>query len=272
MVSNNMYYPNSTSVSVSIQGLRRVMGWRDPVVCCPCDDEDEVEEEVILSDEVLRFTVLPSKPACGPKCLICLSKGDLIITTGKLWWKQTKVDPLTRNCSCRGTDAGFVHLSCITTLAETRTNNLTVPDARALEECWASCQVCKQPYQNELALSLARGFVSYADNLLSNALIDDTEVEGLANSLVRRREETLEERMNLIVRIGKNNDGIKLESYKILLCELLRKNESTSAESKEVLDKMLNLIQKMKVDEPIVSTERLLKYEEDVYILLGDMA
>ena len=155
----HMYYPNSTSVSVSIQGLRRVMGWRDPVVCCPCDDEDEVEEEVILSDEVLRFTVLPSKPACGPKCLVCLSKGDLIITTGKLWWKQTKVDPLTSNCSCRGTDSGFVHLSCITTLAETRTNNLTVPDARALEEFWASCQVCKQPYQNELALSLARGFV-----------------------------------------------------------------------------------------------------------------
>ena len=156
-------------------------------------------------------------------------------------------------------------------MAETRTNNLTVPDARALEECWASCQVCKQPYQNELALSLA-GFVSYADNLLSNALTDDTDVEGLANSLVRRREETLRERISLIVRIGKNNDGIKLESYKILLCELLRKNESTSAESKEVLDKMLNLIQKMKVDEPIVSTERLLKFEEDVYILLGDMA
>ena len=66
---------------------------------------------------------------------------------------------------------------------------------------------------------------------------------------MRRRDETLEERINLIVRIGKNNDGIKLESYKMLL----RKNESTSAESKEVLDKMLNLIQKMKVDEPIVS-------------------
>ena len=116
------------------------------------------------------------------------------------------------------------------------TKNLTVPDARALEEFWASCQVCKQPYQNELALSLARGFVSYADNLLSNALIDDTEVEELANSLVRRRDETLEERINLIVRICKNNDGIKLESYKMLL----RKNESTSAESKEVLDKMLS--------------------------------
>ena len=103
MVSN-MYYPNSTSVSVSIQGLRRVMGWRDPVVCCPCDDEDEVEEEVILqrlydNSGLGSDTILPSKPACGPKCLICLSKGDLIITTGKLWWKQTKVDPLTRNCS-----------------------------------------------------------------------------------------------------------------------------------------------------------------------------
>ena len=95
-------------------------------------------------------------------------------------------------------------------------------------------------------------------------------MEGLANSLVS--EETLEERINLIVRIGKNNnDGIKLESYKILLCELSRKNESTSAESKEVLDKMLNLIQKIKVDEPIVSAERLLKYEVDVYILLGNI-
>ena len=51
----------------------------------------------------------------------------------------------------------------------------------------------------------------------------------------------------------------------------MKHKPTTSAESKEVLDKMLNLIQKMKVDEPIVSAERLLKYEVDVYILLGNI-
>ena len=28
--------------------------------------------------------------------------------------------PLRRDCACRGTDAGFVHLSCLTNYAETK--------------------------------------------------------------------------------------------------------------------------------------------------------
>jgi hypothetical protein len=32
--------------------------------------------------------------------------------------------PLRRDCACRGTDAGFVHLSCLTNYAETKSSNL----------------------------------------------------------------------------------------------------------------------------------------------------
>jgi hypothetical protein len=30
--------------------------------------------------------------------------------------------PLRRDCACRGTDAGFVHLACLTKYAETKSN------------------------------------------------------------------------------------------------------------------------------------------------------
>jgi hypothetical protein len=34
--------------------------------------------------------------------------------------------PLRRDCACRGTDAGFVHLSCLTNYAETKSKQALV--------------------------------------------------------------------------------------------------------------------------------------------------
>ena len=60
---------------------------------------------------------------------------------------------LRRDCACRGTDAGFVHLSCLTNYAETKSKQ-----ARDMNECikpWRECPSCHQKYQNELAVDIA---------------------------------------------------------------------------------------------------------------------
>ena len=66
--------------------------------------------------------------------------------------------PLRRDCACRGTDAGFVHLSCLTNYAETKSKQ-----ASGMQEFitpWHTCPNCHQDYQNELRIDIASEFVS----------------------------------------------------------------------------------------------------------------
>jgi hypothetical protein len=67
--------------------------------------------------------------------------------------------PLRRDCACRGSDAGFVHLACLTKYAETKsihTNEMT-----EFVALWKECPGCHQKYQNELAIDIASKFVSF---------------------------------------------------------------------------------------------------------------
>jgi hypothetical protein len=67
--------------------------------------------------------------------------------------------PLRRDCACRGSDAGFVHLACLTGYAETKSKQ-----ARGMmdfREPWLTCPSCHQYYQNELAVDIASKFVSF---------------------------------------------------------------------------------------------------------------
>jgi hypothetical protein len=68
--------------------------------------------------------------------------------------------PLRRDCACRGTDAGFVHLSCLTEFAETKSKQARV-DMNEFREPWIACPSCHQYYQNELAINIASKFVSF---------------------------------------------------------------------------------------------------------------
>jgi hypothetical protein len=68
--------------------------------------------------------------------------------------------PLRRDCACRGTDAGFFHLACLTEYASSKClrwdggmNQFTQP--------WRECLSCHQGYQNELAVDMATKFVSF---------------------------------------------------------------------------------------------------------------
>jgi hypothetical protein len=80
-------------------------------------------------------------------CYLCLDGGLL--------------EPLRRDCACRGTDAGFVHLACLTGFAATKSKGW---DGRGMIEFikpWRECPGCHQCYQNELAVDIATKFVSF---------------------------------------------------------------------------------------------------------------
>jgi hypothetical protein len=67
---------------------------------------------------------------------------------------------LLRDCACRGTDAGFVHLSCLTNyfaIAKSKQARDTVDFVTP----WERCPSCDQYYQNELAVDIATEFVSF---------------------------------------------------------------------------------------------------------------
>ena len=67
--------------------------------------------------------------------------------------------PLRRDCACRGTDAGFVHLSCLTKYGETKSNRSC--DMEEFRKPWKTCLCCHQEYQNKLAVDIATEFVSF---------------------------------------------------------------------------------------------------------------
>ena len=67
--------------------------------------------------------------------------------------------PLRRDCACRGTDAGFVHLSCLTNYAATKSKQAS--DTNEFRDPWIACPCCHQYYQNGLRVDIATEFVSF---------------------------------------------------------------------------------------------------------------
>ena len=67
--------------------------------------------------------------------------------------------PLRRDCACRGSDAGFVHLSCLTNYAEIKSKQTNEIDE--FIKSWHSCPSCQQEYKNELSIDIANKFVSF---------------------------------------------------------------------------------------------------------------
>jgi hypothetical protein len=67
--------------------------------------------------------------------------------------------PLRRDCACRGTDAGYVHLSCLAEYAAAK--SMQARDMNEFSNTWELCPGCNQYYQNELAVDIATKFVSF---------------------------------------------------------------------------------------------------------------
>jgi len=82
-------------------------------------------------------------------CYLCLDGGV----------DDSAGQPLRRDCACRGSDAGFVHLSCLADYAATKSEQSH--GMIDFVKPWAACPGCHQEYQNELAIDIANKFVSF---------------------------------------------------------------------------------------------------------------
>ena len=80
-----------------------------------------------------------------PVCYLCLDGGA--------------DEPLRRDCACRGSDAGFVHLSCLAEYAETK--SMQAIGMNEFRKPWKECPGCHQCYQNKLGINIATEFVSF---------------------------------------------------------------------------------------------------------------
>jgi hypothetical protein len=67
--------------------------------------------------------------------------------------------PLRRDCACRGTDAGFVHLACLTGYAAAKSKQAI--EMNKFVNPWKVCPSCHQNYQNEFRIDIASKFVSF---------------------------------------------------------------------------------------------------------------
>jgi hypothetical protein len=103
---------------------------------------------------------------------------------------DTEADqPLRRDCACRGTDAGFVHLSCLTDYAATKSEQAC--DTNEFVNPWERCLSCHQEYQNELVVDIATKFVSFVQRKYP----DDTQRQVEALNLKMRAFNAMFERL-----------------------------------------------------------------------------
>jgi hypothetical protein len=132
----------------------------------------EPKFEVTREHERNTTTTMAEEEACVEEavCYLCLDGG------------VDKADqPLRRDCACRGTDAGFVHLACLAEYAETKSMQAR-DDMIEFTQPWETCPGCHQNYQNEFRIDIATKFVSY----VRGQYPDDTQrqVEALYLKLV----------------------------------------------------------------------------------------
>ena len=88
-------------------------------------------------------------------------------------------EPLRRDCACRGTDAGLIHLSCLTKYAAAKSKQAL--EMTEFVQPWETCPGCHQDYQNELGIDISTKFVSF----VRRQYPDDThkQVESLYSKL-----------------------------------------------------------------------------------------
>lgn len=163
----------------------------------------------------------------APHCWICHEEGT-----------DESEEPLRRDCSCRGSDSGFAHLSCLIENAKHRTKQWDGRDFDKLWKLWQECPGCKQRYQNELRVELATEFVSFVEtNYSDNQRIYVT---------------ALYEKL-------------------LSLTNIVNLNNSARQEAKQSANKILSLVEQMKAkQDPLLNKVQLI--EPKVYNCLGRIA
>jgi len=147
--------------------------------------------------------------------------------------------PLRRDCACRGTDAGFVHLPCLTDYAATKSKAWDGRGMNLFRNPWLLCPSCNQVYQNELGIDIATEFVSFVRRQYPN----DTrmQVESLYVKLY-----ALNSMLNRLQPVQKREAGV-------------------------TANVLLSMIDRMKVDAPLLP-RRYSQMEAFAYITHGRIA
>lgn len=92
-------------------------------------------------------------PPPGAACWICLCEDP-----------DDQGKPIVRDCSCRGNNAGFAHLSCLVDYARMKSAEVERGEGVfAIESPWETCPCCHQKYQRQLAFDMANSLLSYID-------------------------------------------------------------------------------------------------------------
>ena len=69
--------------------------------------------------------------------------------------------PLRRDCSCRGSDAGFVHLECLVENAKNQNTRWNGRDLIEFTRPWEVCPICCKFYQSTLAVDISTEFLTF---------------------------------------------------------------------------------------------------------------
>jgi len=64
-----------------------------------------------------------------------------------------------RSCACRGSDAGYVHLSCLANYASEKSRH--EQSLQDFNRSWEYCPVCEQKHRGEFAVALATEFSAF---------------------------------------------------------------------------------------------------------------
>jgi hypothetical protein len=147
-------------------------------------------------------------------------------------------EPLRRDCACRGSDAGFVHLSCLAGYAANQSKGWDGRDINEFRKPWRVCPSCHQYYQNELGIDIATGFVSFV-----------------------RRQYPRDTRMQVEALYSKQ---------RALVSMFKRLQPVQKTEAGVTANVMLSLIDRMRVVAPL--SKRYSEFEADAYSVPGCIA
>ena len=107
-----------------------------------------------MSANAVRSVMQQPPPPIGAACWICLD-GD----------PDGEGKPIVRDCSCRGDDAGFAHLSCLVKYAKGKTREIIQKGEARFTVAWDTCPHCRQAYQRQVAIDMGRSYVSFVDEI-----------------------------------------------------------------------------------------------------------
>jgi len=180
----------------------------------------------------------------GAACYFCLDEED--DEMGK---------PVVRDCSCRGNDAGYAHLSCMIKYAEQKSTSAVNVNGKISDfgEPWYECLSCKQPFKNQLALAMSSACLSFTESTYGHS----------RQSIIDKLCVMIALRLRIVSIVD-----FKVECLMVALCQEVVPVD----EGKMLSKKLLSMIEQIKKEEQMtyVHLKRIrCEFEAATYSYLG---